>query len=830
MLAGTSCMVLGAVAQDAAFPGGAFPGAAFPDVPPTMRPPVAPAAASGGVRILSIDGADLSALRNLSGSNVQAVSLNVPLQIVLSDPQAMQSLMLWVREGGTVLLHTNAAQLFGYRTVAPRESTNAVAGQRFGRARAALPFGANPLLWSMRGAPNAAASGGSGAGSAASFPGQTGAVRAVAPLTDVPAVRLVYYQMAPDDQLAYAHPAGVPLLRVADVAAANAGEPLYAAALAAYGRGWAFFLPSLVEQHRADGAAFVQSLLRLIAVSPRGTTAAPSAAGFATSGADVWITFPADLITDASAAASGNFNPANFVGPFALAVFGGDIDETPNTPSSMNGGVTDGIIGDANDDAVADTDATAAMQAPAPGAASTLTAQPSTAGLIMTRREADATARLLNRARSDSTSRARAITALYLLRLRLELQRENLDGAALWLAAAQRVAGGAAETLLWRGALAADDAEERSNTAPARATRWREAATSWSAALSAPSLLATGVQPARDSISGVPRTFVQTWITGAVTAANRAIAEPPLVQVISTGASDITLRHNGNQRVLQYIVPSLQRLEAASRVLGWRSDEEEFLIFPDVDTYANYRAVAGLRQQNFITRIRPNQYYTDEFGNRVLGFPPDPYSEDGEPLTLPSGNLGDVVNGRALTLMPLSVVPQRYLGDQRQRSRILLSPGYLVPIGSLHARALIETLTRGGTPAPPWMYNGLAAMSDRELNIQTNRRLRRDNDNPYAFLPRQRLQGYRRNNLLLGPLQFRGVPTDGSVTTTVASEQALGMMLYFYNRFGVGAVVETLQRLGSRQSVDEALSATTGLTEEQFFVQWDADSFGNRRR
>jgi hypothetical protein len=102
------------------------------------------------VRILSINSADLSPLQNLASSNVQAVSLDVPLQVVLSDPASMQALMQWVREGGTVLLHTDAAQLFGYRTVAPRQATNAVAGQSFGRARAALPFGANPLLWSLR--------------------------------------------------------------------------------------------------------------------------------------------------------------------------------------------------------------------------------------------------------------------------------------------------------------------------------------------------------------------------------------------------------------------------------------------------------------------------------------------------------------------------------------------------------------------------------------------------------------------------------------------------------------------------------------------------------
>jgi hypothetical protein len=107
--------------------------------------------------------------------------------------------------------------------------------------------------------------------------------------------------------------------------------------------------------------------------------------------------------------------------------------------------------------------------------------------------------------------------------------------------------------------------------------------------------------------------------------------------------------------------------------------------------------------------------------------------------------------------------------------------------------------------------------------------MRRDNSNPYAYSPRQTLQGYARRNQLLSPQQFRGVPTDGSATSLLANEQALSMMLYFYNRFGSGRVVETLQRLGSRQTVDEALLATTGLTEEQFFAQWAANSFDRRR-
>jgi hypothetical protein len=486
------------------------------------------------VRILNIDTADLSALGTLSSGSVQAVSLNVPLQVMLSDPPAVQALMQWVREGGTVLLHTDAAQLFGYRTVAPRAATNAVAGQSFGRARAALPFGANPLLWSLRGAPSPP--GAASFAGAATVQAPAGTVRA-APLTNVPAVRLVYYQMAPDDHLAYGHPSGIPLLRVADITGNNPDGPLYAAALASYGRGWAFFSPSLVEQHRADGAAFVQGLLRLISVSPRGTGAAPSA-GAATGPAGMFG-FPSPPNSSPrrrTPQRRGGFDAAAFLGPFALAVFGGDTDENP--------------------DAVPPLDANAVNAAQA-GTASTLDS--STAGLIMSRREADAMARLLNRARGDNVSRARAITALYLLRLRLELQRENLDAAATWLTAAQRVAGAAAETLLWRGAMAVDDAEELSNAAPVRAERWREAATVWNAALSAPSLYAAGVLPARDNISGAPRAFVQAWVSGAVAAANRAAGEPPLVQVVSSGASDITLRHNGDHAGLQNIVPSLQR-------------------------------------------------------------------------------------------------------------------------------------------------------------------------------------------------------------------------------------------------------------------------------
>ena len=43
---------------------------------------------------------------------------------------------------------------------------------------------------------------------------------------------------------------------------------------------------------------------------------------------------------------------------------------------------------------------------------------------------------------------------------------------------------------------------------------------------------------------------------------------------------------------------------------------------------------------------------------------------------------------------------------------------------------------------------------------------------------------------------------------------------FFYQQFGRGAVVETLQRLGSGQNIDQALYATTGLNQQQFMARW----------
>ncbi len=59
--------------------------------------------------------------------------------------------------------------------------------------------------------------------------------------------------------------------------------------------------------------------------------------------------------------------------------------------------------------------------------------------------------------------------------------------------------------------------------------------------------------------------------------------------------------------------------------------------------------------------------------------------------------------------------------------------------------------------------------------------------------------------------------------TPLVSLDSTNQVNYFYQRFGAGAFVETLQRLGSGQNIDDALQATTGLTEQQFFAAANAN-------
>ena len=175
----------------------------------------------------------------------QLVSLDLSLK-QLNEAGDKDKLLSWVRGGGVVVLRTDAAQAFGFKTVAPRQTTKELAGQMFGRGEAALPFGASPLLMSA---------------TSQSLDGNT---------LGVLGVRTVFYHLRPADQksdfagecLLSDVGGGWPLLRVCDVTAQD--KPLYASALLAFGRGFALFVPQNIE-NRSDGAQFKHNLSNFIA-------------------------------------------------------------------------------------------------------------------------------------------------------------------------------------------------------------------------------------------------------------------------------------------------------------------------------------------------------------------------------------------------------------------------------------------------------------------------------------------------------------------------------------------------------------------------------------
>ena len=159
-----------------------------------------------------------------------------------ADPKATLELKQWVARGGVLRVSSDVATLFGFSVVKPRERTFALAGQRFGRAREALPFGASPLLWTMELHGSRSQSDG--------FPG----------------VREVFYHLPSKDDvlLSDVGPEGVPLLRVEDCE-----TPTYAAAMRHYGRGWVVFTPRSIEP-RADGAAFERNIEEFLTASAQG--------------------------------------------------------------------------------------------------------------------------------------------------------------------------------------------------------------------------------------------------------------------------------------------------------------------------------------------------------------------------------------------------------------------------------------------------------------------------------------------------------------------------------------------------------------------------------
>ena len=393
-------------------------------VNPTGRNPVVGAPGAGDVAasarptdVVNITADNLANLPNLL-NRAGAISLEVYAADLDKNPAARDALLDYVGQGGTIFLHTDAARLFGYRTVAARETTAQQVGQLYGRARAAVPFGTVPLLWNSE------------------VTGVRGPARA-------PGINNVFYTLRAGDDLVINHPAGTPLLQVTG----NTGNrPLYAAAIAPYGAGWAVFTPDFIDQTRGDGAAFARNLLKLVGGSRYvGVSQAAIASGDG-------------LLADLSRAVqSGNGQSAPLPG---LGT---------NLPTARQG----------NNGAIMGTAPVATQQIPpapnaatAPGAAPEMTNGQGAPGvaanpgpvLLLTRGEATAFGSAL-----QNDPQGRGAVALAILRARVALLNDDAQSAQTQLALAEKLAPRAGEIQFLRGAAAIAGAEFIGATSAERA-------------------------------------------------------------------------------------------------------------------------------------------------------------------------------------------------------------------------------------------------------------------------------------------------------------------------------------------------------------------------
>lgn len=499
-------------------------------------------------RVMFVDNNNVGGLTALrAGGEADAVSLGVSRAVLDKQPAARQTLMRWVAQGGTVFLHTDAAQWFGYRTVAARLTTPRQVGQLFGRARAAVPFGGHRLLWGN-------------------------ATRPV-PAPRSLSVRTIYYQMQPGDHLVIDHPAAVGLLNVSDLAAPATTRPLLAAAVAPFGNGWAIFTPRVVETHRADGNAFLGNLSRFaveVALSSRHRLARRF------SDDDV-IAVPASLLDNYGKAAGGGQTEAGPGTWSRLLLPGGDDEMDGADPARM----------------------------PRPAAQVLTTRREIRALSYGLSPEADARAQDASRALL-ATLRARLALqrnsyALATPWLNQAIQLAPQAAETLWLqgslAASQgediyqpsqvRAAAFYTAAKSWDAALTANSLSEwllaRDGIAPGA----DPASTNTTAAI---------FNRARD-ISGVPREMLGLWRAAANTLGNQARAEPPLAQAYGAAGNPILIRFFNGDPFLPLLATSTQVLSRGSAAVGWRAEDEEALLFPTTEYFGAYRVASGLLVQ-----------------------------------------------------------------------------------------------------------------------------------------------------------------------------------------------------------------------------------------
>jgi hypothetical protein len=283
-----------------------------------------------------------------------------------------------------------------------------------------------------------------------------------------------------------------------------------------------------------------------------------------------------------------------------------------------------------------------------------------------------------------------------------------------------------------------------------------------------------------------------------------------------------------------YSPPLNQRIILVNRVLGWRASDEEVIAFQFSQDYQSYRILANLQEQNALLWGRG--WLRAALENPTVGFTPKDWDEDDrgnfrpDPFHPRSFASGDADRNKMLTLTGFfgkGDNPHAYAVESVDvfARRLIRSSTRPPEVGRLHGHVLVNALAQDGTPVPQWLAWGIAVLSTQEM-LRANGF---SEGSPFFQIStNEQAKQIITQKGVLSPKQWReliaGLNSDSYPHFRVLhiEAQAQRMVRFFYARFGTGALVETLQRLGSGQSVDEALLATTGLDEEHFFAAWQA--------
>jgi hypothetical protein len=368
-----------------------------------------------------------------------------------------------------------------------------------------------------------------------------------------------------------------------------------------------------------------------------------------------------------------------------------------------------------------------------------------------------------------------------------------------WLQAASEIAPSAREVLFWKGAVAAQDAGNAVLPSPRRAGAFVEASNDWKDATAAIPLLTpvtakatttatlpTGATTAASTSFGdISPALLTDWAKQANQAGVVTAIEPPVATLSGRNGSGVIIRHFSDDPTLRLALPSIQKLQSLADQFGWIAPSEEVLVFPNEAALATYADRLGPMQPGERPLASSFGRYGRVLGNRILMV-----SQPSQPIILPG-------------------TPPRVIQTGTAAAAI---------VGRLHGELLLNALTEDGTPPPVWMRLGMMNLASDAVTVENNGDQR----------PDQELIRVGQTNQLLSPDQFNAGAIN-STTSDLADLESKSLMSYFYQQFGAGAVMETAQRLGSGEDIDQALQATTQMNEADFFTAWYNAVLGNVR-